>query len=552
MTGVESEGLAGAAMMDVPLTTWLLFAGAQRHHHRSEIVSRLPDGTVHRYTYGEFALRTQQLMHALDELGVAPGERVATLAWNSYRHVEAYFAAPCSGRVLHTLNVRLSVEELAFIMNDAGDAIVLVDPDFLPLLEKALPLVPSVRHVVVLGPDTAGCGLPSALAYEDLLAGRPTTYERPDLDERSPSGLCYTSGTTGRPKGVVSTHRSTYLHALGVSSGAGMCFGPGDTVLPQVPMFHAWAWGMVHAAIGVGAKLVCYGGALEPEPFVSLLADEGVTVAAGVPTVWIGVADALVRRAGGGRPLPHVRHIACGGSQPPRSLIERYATEFGIPIIQAWGMTETSPLATMAWPQARMRDWPADDVLRAARCQAGVPIPGVEISIRGDDGAPVPFDGETMGALHVRGPWVTGGYLHGHGAENFTADGWFATGDVAIGSPEGYFVIADRTKDLIKSGGEWISSVDMEAAIMAMPGVTEAAVVAVPDPKWLERPLACIVVQPGAAVTVEQVRDHLERHGFARWQLPDRIELIDEVPKTAVGKFDKKVLRSRFDNPDQT
>jgi fatty-acyl-CoA synthase len=547
MTGAQrgANPLGPATMMDVPLTTWLLFAPAQRHHHRSEIVTRLPSGEIHRYTYGEFAGRTQQLMHALDALGVGPGERVATLAWNSYRHLEAYFAAPCSGRVLHTLNVRLSVDELVFIMNDAQDSVVLVDPDFLPLLEEALPSVPTVRQVVVLGPDTAGCTIDSAVAYEQLIAGHPTAYDRPEIDERTPSGLCYTSGTTGRSKGVVSTHRSTYLHAMGVSSGAGMSVGPSDVVLPQVPMFHAWAWGLVHASVGVGAKLVCYGGPLEPKPFVDLLAEEGVTVAAGVPTVWIGVADELAGRTGE-RPLPRLRHIGCGGSQPPRALIERYGKDFDLPIIQAWGMTETSPLASMAWPQARMRDWPAEDVLGAARSQAGLPIPGVEVSIRDDTGAEVPFDGQTMGALHVRGPWVAAGYLHGRGAENFTADGWFATGDVAIGSPEGYFVIADRTKDLIKSGGEWISSVDMEAAIMAMPDVVEAAVVAVPDPKWLERPMACVVVRDGATVTADAVRTHLATCGFARWQLPDRVELIDEVPKTAVGKFDKKVLRTRF------
>ncbi|MFZ0718532.1 AMP-binding protein, partial [Mycobacterium sp.] len=278
-----------ATVMDVPLTTWLLFAGAQRHHHSSEIVTRLPSGGIHRYTYGKFAARTQQLMHALDTLKVGQGERVATLAWNGFRHVEAYFGVPCSGRVLHTLNVRLSVEELVFIMNDADDRVVLVDRDFLPLIEQAAPLVPGLRHVIVLGPDTAGTTLPGAVDYEHLLLGEPKHYPQPVLDERSPCGLCYTSGTTGKPKGVVATHRSTYLHAMAVSSGAGMAVGPGDAVLPQVPMFHANAWGLIHASIGVGAKLVCYGGPLEPQPFVDLLTREQVTIAAAVPTVWIGV-----------------------------------------------------------------------------------------------------------------------------------------------------------------------------------------------------------------------------------------------------------------------
>jgi len=289
--------------------------------------------------------------------------------------------------------------------------------------------------------------------------------------------------------------------------------------------------------------VVLYAGALEAPSFVDLLVDERVTISGGVPTVWLTVADEIGAR--GGR-LPDLRHIICGGSQPPRTLIERYGDEFGIPILQAWGMTETSPLASVAWPQARMRDWSDDEVMTRARTQAGLPLPGIDVSIRDADGTPIAFDGKTPGDLYCRGPWVIESYLNGDGAENFTEDGWFRTGDVAIGSPDGYFVIADRSKDLIKSGGEWISSVDMEAAIMAMPDVAEAAVVAVPDPKWQERPLACVVPRPGASVTVSAVRDHLESSGFARWQLPDRVEIIDEVPKTAVGKFDKKVLRARF------
>ncbi len=529
--------------MDVPLSTWLLFSGAGRHHHRSEVVTRLPSGELHRYNLGAFSGRAQQLMGAMGTLGIGPGERVATLAWNTFRHLEAYFGVPCAGRVLHTLNVRLAAEELAFVMNDADDRAVLVDPDFLPLLEQVAPQVPGLRHVVVLDQTTAATSLPGAVAYEELLAAEDPHYGQPLIDERSPCGLCYTSGTTGRPKGVSFTHRSIYLHALAASSAAGMAVGPGDCVLPQVPMFHANAWGMPHAAVGVGAKLVFYAGALEARPFADLLVDERVTVAAGVPTVWFTLHDELAGRTG--RPLS-LRHIVCGGSQPPRPLIERYASDLRVPIIQAWGMTETSPLASLAWPQERMRDWDADEVTTAARTQAGLPLPGVEVSIRDDSGAEVAFDGTTLGALHVRGPWVVDGYLHGHGADSFTADGWFNTGDIAIGSPDGYFVIADRDKDLIKSGGEWISSVDMEATIMAMPEVAEAAVVAVPDPKWVERPLACVVANNDAVITAEDVRAHLEQRGFARWQLPTRIEVIDEIPKTAVGKFDKKVLRTRF------
>ena len=530
-------------MMDVQLNSWLLFGHAETHNRHVEIVSRMPDGTVRRHTYGQWAKRTQQLMHAIDALDLPRGARIATLAWNTHRHLEAYFAVPCTGRVLHTGNVRLSSEELLYLLEHAEDQAVLVDPDLLHVLEPIRDQLPKLRHVIVLADTVPSTTIADAVAYEELLAAQPERYDPIEIDEYEPMGLCYTSGTTGRPKAAVYTHRSTFLHAQAVAAPSGMCLGRQDCVLPVVPMFHASAWGMPHAAVANGAKIVLYGGALQTDDFVDLLVNERVTVAAGVPTVWLAVAEELAARHA---ELPDLKHIAVGGSQPPAALIDRYRNEFGVPIIQAWGMTETSPLASMAWPQHHMSDWDDAELSSRVRGQAGLPLPGIDISIRDEDGNEVPFDGTTMGNLCVRGPWVIDGYLNGDGAENFTDDGWFRTGDVAIGSPDGYFVIADRTKDLIKSGGEWISSVDMEAAIIAMPQVAEAAVIAIPDPKWQERPLAAVVLRPGQELTVADVRAHLADNGFASWQLPDRVEFIDEVPKTAVGKFDKKVLRGRF------
>lgn len=528
------------------LNAWLLFEPGPTNCPDAEIVTRRSDGVIERVTYRELGLRTQQLMHALDDLQLDRSRPVGTLAWNGARHLEAYLAVPCTGRVLHTLNVRLSAEELAFILKDADDQVLLVDTDFLPLLEQVRLLVGDLPPVIVMGDTVPDTGLHGLIAYEDLLQDQPDTYERVDIAETEPMGLCYTSGTTGRPKGVVYTHRSTFLHALAVTSAAGMAIGPRDSVLPQVPMFHASAWGMPYAAAMVGAKQVFFGGAFDGAPFVDLLVQERVTVTAGVPTIWLAVAEELATRE---LALPDLRHIVCGGSQPPAALISRFREEFAIELVQAWGMTETSPLASVAWPQERMHDWSSPDVVEAASSQAGLPLPGVRLSIRDAQGRPVARDGATMGDLWVRGPWVVDRYLHGAGAEAFTDDGWFRTGDVAIGSPSGYFVVADRTKDLIKSGGEWISSVDLEAAIMRMDAVSEAAVIAVPDPRWLERPLACVVLRSGHQVATEEFRQHLESLGFASWQVPDRFELMDEIPKTSVGKFDKKILRLQFAAP---
>ncbi len=534
-------------MMHASLNSWMMFDHAGRYFGDTEIVTQVGPGQRHRYTYSEFSGRAQQLMHALDSLGVEEGAPVATLAWNGYRHLECYFGIPCTGRVLHTLNPRLPTPDLEFIIQDAADQVILVESNLVPVLERVQGSLGQVRHIIVLSDQVPETTLPNVLAYEQLLAGQPTTYPRRDIPEETVLGICYTSGTTGRPKGVEYSHRSTYLHALTTTSGAATGMGPQACSLAIVPMFHVNAWGAPFAAVMVGAKQVFTGPFMDPATIVSLMEDEAVTLALGVPTIWAGVVDELARRQ---VELPHLQVLMAGGSQPPMALIERYEKEFGITLVQGWGMTETSPVAAMAWPKQKMRDWDNDRLRKEVRIKAGLVLPGVDVRIVAESGQDVPADGVSVGELWVRGPWVADSYRGGESPDRFTKDGWFRTGDVATMSSEGYFVIVDRTKDLIKSGGEWISSVDMEGDIMAMPGVLEAAVVALPDVKWQERPMAAVVPREGATVTLEDVRGHLLGRGWEKWQLPDRIEILDAVPKTGVGKFDKKVLRARYGVPD--
>ncbi len=529
--------------MDEQLGTWLLFDQIAHHARATEVVTHeVSTGRTHRATYGEVAARAQQLMHALDALGVPEGQPVATLAWNSQWHLECYFGIPCAGRVIHTVNVRLSPEEIAFILADAGDRVVFADVDLLPTLSAATAQFTTLDTVVVFGEVPAGSPA-NVLSYDALLAEQPTTYPWRRIDEYTTLGLCYTSGTTGSPKGVAYTHRSTFLHALAATSATACRVGPGDTVLAMVPMFHASAWGLPYASAGAGAKQVFLAGAAEPGAIVDLLLQEKVTVAAGVPTIWLSVEEELDAR---GARLPDLRHIVVGGSQPPRTLMQRYLDKYDVPILQAWGMTETSPLASVAWPAGYMADWTSEQIMDTARSQAGRPLPGVRISIRDDAGVEVPRDGTTVGTLLVRGPWVADRYTRDVDGARWTDDGWFDTGDMAAWNADGYFVIADRAKDLIKSGGEWISSLDMENAIATIASVREVAVIAVPHEKWLERPLACIVPEGEESIGLEQIRESLAGAGFAKWQMPDRIEILDSIPRTSVGKYDKKVLRARF------
>ena len=528
-----------STMPDFPLTLQHFLWRSTTLFPKKEIVTRTPNG-VTRYDYGAFGRRVAQLAHALAELGVRPGDRVGTLAWNNARHFELYFAVPCSGAVLHTLNPRLFPEHLEFVVNDAEDRVIFVDASLLPVLERISDKLKGVKQIVVMGEAAASPNgrLETAASYEQLIAGRPTSFDWPRIDERDASAMCYTSGTTGKPKGVVYSHRSAVLHSFGIAVGGGLGISESSVALPVVPMFHANAWGMPYAAAMVGAKLVFPDRFLDPVSLVELFTGEKVTLTAGVPSVWIALLQHLDKT---GLDLPGLM-LFNGGSALPAGLYDGL-TRHGIKVDHGWGMTETSPVAATAALKSQL---PLTDE-RRIKLKQGLPLAGVELRLMDvEEKRLVPWDGKSVGEVQVRGPWITSSYYRGADQDRFTDDGWLRTGDVANVDPEGYIQIVDRVKDLVKSGGEWISSVELESALMGHPGVLEAAVIGVPHPKWQERPVAYVVAKPDfkGRLTQEELLEFL-RPQVARWWLPDEIRFTDEIPKTSVGKFDKKTIRER-------
>lgn len=520
-----------------------IFERAEKYHRDKVVSTAIPTG-IERINYGDWSARTRQLGTVLDNLKISKHGRVATFAWNTSRHLELYFAAPCTGRVLHTLNIRLFPEQLTYIVNHAEDEVIFMDTSLYPLIQPLLSTFKPVKHLVFMN-DGRG-EVPTSIPgfevheYESLLKG-VDQHPFVVVDENTAASMCYTSGTTGNPKGVVYSHRSTFLHTMGAMSADSVGVRESDVVLPVVPMFHANAWGLAHAGVAVGADIVMPGADLSGKAVADLIVNEKVTLPAGVPTIWMATLPELK-----GRDTSAIRAIPCGGAAVPKALSEAFRAQLGIPLMQAWGMTETSPVASVGTLNKREEALPVEQQAEL-RTTVGRISFGVEVRVVDPDTlVEVPWDGETSGELQVAGPWIADDYYNDpRSRESFTNDGWLRTGDVATMDPTGRIRLVDRTKDLIKSGGEWISSVEIENELMGHPKIREAAVIGVPHPKWSERPLACVVLEDGQSMTAEEVLEYLAPT-LAKWQLPDAVEFIDEVPKTSVGKFSKKTLRDRY------
>jgi fatty-acyl-CoA synthase len=530
--------LEGLMQEDFQLTLHHPLHRMRSVHPRAEVVTLTDSGTV-RATYGEVSERVDRLARVLDRLGVKQGDRVGTFAWNNQRHLELYMAVPCVGAVLHTLNIRLFAEQLTYIVNHAEDGIIFVDDSVVPILQELAPTFEGVRNYIVMG-DGDCASLPNALRYEELLeqAG-PGPYEYPELDERQAAALCYTSGTTGNPKGVLYSHRSISLHSSASLMTDALGLSTRDRALVVVPMFHANAWGIPHAAALAGADLIMPDRFLQAEPLAKLIESERPTIMGCVPTIF---ADMLRYADTNDVDLSSLKNAACGGSAVPRQLMKDYEQHHDVGVFQAWGMTETSPVASYSRPDESAGH---DDAYWNMRAKQGKPLPWVQARLVDDEGAEVPWDGESTGELEVRGPWIAARYFNDDSGEQRFHDGWLRTGDIASIDSHAFIQITDRSKDVIKSGGEWISSVELENEVMAHPDVIEAAVIAKPDEKWAERPLCCVVVREGVDVSAEDLRAHLSGR-VAKWWMPDEFAFIAEVPKTSVGKFDKKVLRAHL------
>jgi len=532
--------------MDVQLTIDGILGRAEELFADREIVTKLPDGSVHRYTYAEMGARARQLANALDDLGVGRGGRVGVVALNHYRHLELYFGPSCSGRSMHMCNMRLPDSHFQHTVADAEDEVLFVDPAFVPKVEANADELDSVEQYVILADELPETDLDPVVSYETLIEDQPTTYEWPDLDQDTECGLCHTSGTTGLPKGVPYTHRAIYLHSIMAGHVDANGVSESDVILPVVPMFHANGWGLPYAATLVGAKQVLPSVHTEPGAIAQLIDEEEVTLSAAVPTIWLEMANYLDEHPD--VDISNIDRLTVGGSAPPEALIRRYDEEYDAPIIQGWGMTETTPLGSLSVLRKEL-EAESPETQYAYRAKAGMPVPGIETRIVDEEGTEVARDGEAMGELQVRGPWVVDGYLNRpeENRESFTDDGWLRTGDIATYDEWGYLDIVDRTKDVIKSGGEWISSVELENELMGHEAVTQASVIAVDHDKWQERPMACVVLKEGAEVTADDLETHLAKR-FPSWWLPDRYEFLDAIPQTSTGKFDKMRLREQYDD----